>query len=242
MDVVKRYSTLTESFYTLEPAYFARPGRTGLSFQYKHNSGDDRRLDPSKTNIIDIYILTQSYDRNYRNWLVSESGSEPLPPTSSEIEENYNSVLEPIKAISDQLIYQPVKYKVLFGNQATRNLQATFKAVRNNTRSTTENELKSKILAGVEQFFALENWEFGKPFYFSELSTYIMNLLTPDITNFIIVPKSDVPFGSLYEIACQNNEIFINGATINDIEIIDAITANQIKTTATIINSTLGVY
>jgi hypothetical protein len=69
-----------------------------------------------------------------------------------------------------------------------------------------------------------------------------MNLMTPDITNFIIVPKADVPFGSLYEIACQNNEIFINGATVSDIEIIDAITANQIKTTETIINSTLGVY
>jgi hypothetical protein len=69
-----------------------------------------------------------------------------------------------------------------------------------------------------------------------------MNIMSPDITNFIIVPKADVPFGSLYEIACQNNEIFINGAGVSNIEIIDAITANQIKTTATIINSTLGVY
>ena len=242
INVVKKFSTLTESFFTLEPSYFAKPGRQGLKFHYKHNSGDDRRLDPSKTNLIDIFVLTQSYDTSYRNWLTSESGTEPLPPTSSELEENYSSVLEPIKAISDQLIYQPVKYKVLFGNQADRNLQATFKAVRNPARSTTENELKSKILAGIEQFFALENWEFGQTFFFSELSAYIMNLLTPDITNFIIVPKADVPFGSLYEIACQNNEIFINGATVNDIEIIDAITANQIKTTATIVNSTLGVF
>ena len=242
IDVVKRYSTSTENFYTLEPNYIARPGRKDLKFQYKHNSGEDRRLDPSKTNIIDIFVLTQTYDTAYRNWLVSESGSEPLPPTSSELEENYSSVLEPIKAISDQLIYQPVKYKVLFGNQADRNLQATFKAVRNSARSTTENELKSRILAGIEQFFALENWEFGQTFYFSELSTYIMNMLSPDITNFIIVPKADVPFGSMYEIACQNNEIFINGASVSDIEIIDAITANQIKTTSTIVNSTLGVY
>jgi hypothetical protein len=242
INVVKRYSSLTDNPYTLEPEYFARPGRRGLKFQYKHNSGDDRRLDPSKTNLIDIFVLTQSYDTVYRNWLMTGSGSEPLPPTSSELEENYNSTLEPIKAISDQLIYQPVKYKVLFGNQAGRNLQATFKAVRNSTRSTTENELKSRIIAGIEQFFALENWEFGQTFFFSELSTYIMNLMTPDITNFIIVPKADVPFGSLYEIACQNNEIFINGATVSDIEIIDAITANQIKTTETIINSTLGVY
>ena len=242
VDVIKSYSSSMESSYKLETDYFARPGRQDLKFQYKHNSGDDRRLDPSKTNLIDIFVLTQSYDTVYRNWLVTGSGGEPLPPTSSELEENYNSTLEPIKAISDQLIYQPVKYKVLFGNQAGRNLQATFKAVRNTTRSTTENELKSRIMAGIEQFFALENWEFGQTFFFSELSTYIMNLMTPDITNFIIVPKADVPFGSLYEIACQNNEIFINGATVSDIEIIDAITANQIKTTETIINSTLGVY
>ena len=70
-----------------------------------------------------------------------------------------------------------------------------------------------------------------------------MNSLTPDITNFIIVPKAEIPFGSLYEIACQSNEIFINGASINDIEIIDAITANQIKTSENIVNSTsAGVY
>jgi hypothetical protein len=242
INVIKHYSETAESSYVLQPNYFAKPGRTGLKFQYRHNSGDDRRLDPSKTNLIDIFVLTQTYDTTYRNWLTSESGSEPLPPTSSELEENYSSTLEPIKAISDQLIYQPVKYKVLFGSQAYRNLQATFKAVRNSTRSTTENELKSRILAGIEQFFALENWEFGQTFYFSELSTYIMNMMSPDITNFIIVPKADVPFGSLYEIACQNNEIFINGAGVSNIEIIDAITANQIKTTATIINSTLGVY
>jgi hypothetical protein len=166
-----------------------------------------------------------------------------LPPTSSSLEENYSSTLEQIKSISDELVYQPVKYKVLFGTKASKNLQATFKAVRNTTRSTTDNELKTKILSAIENFFTLENWEFGQTFYFSELSTYIMNSLTPDITNFIIVPKTDIPFGSLYEIASQNNEIFINGATIEDIEIIDAITANQIKTANNIVNSTsVGVY
>jgi hypothetical protein len=69
-----------------------------------------------------------------------------------------------------------------------------------------------------------------------------MNLMTPDVTNFIIVPRADVPFGSLYEIACQKNEIFVNGATVDDIEIIDAITASQIKTTATVITSSVGVF
>jgi hypothetical protein len=241
-DVVKSYSTSSSTSYVLEPNYFAKPGRKGLKFQYKHNSGDDRRLDPSKTNLIDIFVLTKSYDTAFRNWIDSGSGTEPTPPTSSELEENYSSTLENIKSISDQIIYQPVKYKALFGSSADKNLQATFKAVRNSERSTTDNELKSKILVAIESFFMLDNWDFGQTFYFSELSTYVMNLLTPDITNFIIVPKADVPFGSLYEIACQNNEIFVNGAMITDIEIIDAITSSQIKTTETIVNNTLGVY
>jgi len=242
IDVVKRFDASIPTEFVLEPDYFARSGRKDLKFHYKHNSGDDRRLDPSKTNLIDIYLLTRDYDTQYRAWLASDSGIEPVPPTSSELEENYTASLEPIKAISDQLIYQPVKYKVLFGDKAVRNLQATFKAVRNPARSTTENELKTKILLAIENFFNLENWDFGQTFYFSELATYVMNSLTPDITNFILVPRAEVPFGSLYEIACQSNEIFVNGASVDDIEIIDAITSSQIRTTATIINSTLGVY
>jgi hypothetical protein len=55
--------------------------------------------------------------------------------------------------------------------------------------------------------------------------------MTPDITNFVIVPKSNNAFGSLYEVSCLSNEIFINGASAADIEVIDAITASQLKTT-----------
>jgi hypothetical protein len=67
-----------------------------------------------------------------------------------------------------------------------------------------------------------------------------MNSLTPDITNFIIVPKVTGGFGSLYEITCQSNEIFINGATVNDIEIIDSITASQLKASSSVVTSTTG--
>jgi hypothetical protein len=56
-----------------------------------------------------------------------------------------------------------------------------------------------------------------------------MNLLTPDITNFVIVPTAN-NFGSLYEVACQHNEIFVSGALASDIEIIDAITASHLNT------------
>jgi hypothetical protein len=146
-------------------------------------------------------------------------------------------VLEPIKAISDEIIYQPVTYIPLFGSAATPNLQATFKAVINPAVSISDNEIKNSIMSAINDFFALENWDFGQSFYFSELSTYVMNLLTPNITNFIIVPTANVPFGSLYEIACQSNQIFINAATVDNIQIVNSITSTVLNTTSTLVTS-----
>jgi hypothetical protein len=63
--------------------------------------------------------------------------------------------------------------------------------------------------------------------------------MTPDIVNFIIVPKSpSIPFGSLFEIACQSNELLISGASASDIEIIDSVTAAQINSVSPIIVNT----
>jgi hypothetical protein len=236
-NVVKRYSTTAGSpVFTYESKYYAYPGRTDLKFQYQHNSGEDRRIDPSKSNLVDVYLLTLAYDAEYRAWLTSGTGSEPLAPTSQSLEQNYSAQLEPIKTISDEIVFQPVRYKVLFGSKATPSLQATFKAVRNPNIPISDNELKSNILTAINEFFSLENWDFGQSFRFSELSAYVMNALTPNIINFVIVPKVS-SFGNLYEISCLSNEIFISGATVNDISIIDAITATQLNLTNSAFNS-----
>jgi hypothetical protein len=205
------------------------PGRSNLKFQYQHNPSNDVRIDPSKSNIVDIYMLTSDYDSSFRTWLLNgATGTMPIPPTSNELDNNYSANLEKIKTISDQLIYHPATYKILFGNQADRNLQGTFKAVISDTSTLSDNAIKSQILDGINNFFSLDNWDFGKSFHFSELSTYIMNLLTPNITNFLIVPVSS-GFGNLYEVACQSNEIFISGATAANIEVIRSATASQLN-------------
>jgi hypothetical protein len=240
LNVVKSYDPLLTNSsdpWIFESDYYAYPGRSGLKFHYVHNSSDDRRIDPSKSNIIDVYLLTSTYDREYRNWLSSGQGIEPLAPTTQSLEQNYSAALEPIKAISDEIIFNPVKYKVLFGDKADTNLRAVFKAVRNPAKPISDNEIKTRIINAIEEFFNLDNWDFGQTFYFSELSTYVMNLLTPDILNFIIVPKGSGSFGSLYEISCLSNEIFVNGASVFDVEVIDAITASQLKTTSIITSS-----
>lgn len=235
-DVVKQY---TNSEFVLNTNYFARSGRSGIKFHYTHNSGQERRIDPSKSNIIDIYVLTAAYDTAYRTWLSTSTGNPPLSPTSQSLENDFAASLEPIKSISDSIVYHPATYKVLFGTQADVNLQGTFKAVRNPARPTSDNDLKTRILASINGFFSLDKWEFGQSFNFTELSTYVLNQMTPDIINFIIVPKNaNLPFGSLFEIACQSNEILISGTTANDIEIIDAVTAAQINAVAPIITNT----
>ncbi len=236
INIVKSYTTSTSEFI-YQPRFYAYPGRKGLKFQYQHNSGEDRRIDPSKSNLMDVYLLTAEYDTAYRAWLYNNvGGAEPLAPTSQSLEQSFGSSLENIKTISDEIIFQPVKYKVLFGSKADINLQAVFKAVRNPTIPVSDNELKSTILNAINQFFSLENWDFGQTFNFSELATYVMNLLTPNIVNFVIVPRAN-NFGSLYEISCLSNEIFISGATISDIEIIDAITASQLRSSSIITSS-----
>lgn len=226
-DNVIKYWSADLQVYVLTNEYFARPGRSHLMFHYIHNSGTEKRIDPAKSNIIDIYILTGAYDTAYRRWLIN-GGTKPLPPTVSTLEDTYSQYLEPIKSVSDTIVYHPAKYKILFGDRADANLQATFRASKNTSRSVSDNDLKTRILAAITEFFAIENWEFGQTFHFSELSTYVMNKLTPDITNFIIVPKNGSTFGNLYEIASQSDEIFVSGVTVNDIEIIGAVTLGKL--------------
>lgn len=239
VDVIKKWVSATASF-VIDTSYFARPGRSDIKFQYTHKTSDNRRLDPSKTNLMDVYLLTKTYDTEFRNWLSAGTGLEPLPPTSQSLDISYADKLDPIKSISDELIFHPTNYKVLFGSKASPVLQATFKASRNPYRSNSDNDLKTRILTAINSFFVIDNWDFGQTFYFSELATYVMNIMTPDITNFIIVPKQENAFGSLYEIKCQANEIFVSGATIFDINIIDSVTSSELKSAGIVVNTVGG--
>jgi hypothetical protein len=151
----------------------------------------------------------------------------------SNIDDNKNLeyIQNLIKAISDEIVYHPVSYKVLFGATADREVQATFKVTKNISSVVSDNDIKARVVLALNSFFALDNWSFGDTFYFTELATYVTNQLTPDITNFVIVPsQTDLYFGSLFEISCPSNKIFVNGATVDNIEIISGITGSNIRT------------
>ena len=228
--VVKKLNLSTAALVpTLDYKVFL--GRDNLKFQYTHSADYNSRIDPSASNIIDVYILTKNYDISFRQWLSNSSVGLPLPPSSDELYNLLAPSLNLIKSISDEIVYHPVSYKVLFGSTADREVQATFKVTKNYSSVVSDNDIKARIVTALNTFFALDNWNFGDTFYFTELSTYVMNKLAPDITNFVIVPlQSDLYFGSLFQISCPSNQIFINGATVDNIEIILGITGANIRT------------
>jgi hypothetical protein len=239
LDVVKKLDKINSKL-NITKDYFVNIGRNSLNFHYLHNADSTVRIDPSASNIMDTYLLTKSYDNQYRKWIKGFIEDEPLPPSTLELKLNYGRDLDKIKSISDEIIFHPVTYKALFGEKADPRLQASFKVVKNKEQVITDNDIKSRIIQAINEFFAIENWEFGDTFYFSELSTYVMNELTPFISTFLIVPNNnDQSFGSLQQISSAPNEVFISSATVNDIHIIDSITASKIKSEGYILTSTI---
>ena len=205
-------------------------GRSDLKFQYIHSADYDSRIDPGSSNIVDIYVLTKNYDTLFRQWLLA-GGVEPLPPSSDEL----NSLLSPnlnlIKSISDEIIYHPVNYKLLFGINADPSVQATFNVMINPNSAVSSSDVKARILTAINTFFSLDNWGFGDTFYFTELSNYVMNQLTPDVINFAIVPTQPGSyFGNLFEIHCPSDQILISSATTDNIVIVSGFTSTNLKT------------
>lgn len=234
--LVKRFtSTYPSNTLEITTDYKVYTGRDKLKFQYTHVADSNSRIDPGITNIVDIFILTKQYDRTYRQWLNGSITEEPLPLSSDSLHSMLSGSLNKIKTISDEVVYHPVKYKLLFGNNADEELRATFKVVKNPNSVLSDNDVKTKVLSAINEFFNLENWDFGDNFYFTELATFVTNRMSPDIVNFLIVPrKTDLMFGNLFEIKAERDQIFVNGATVNDIEIISSITASNIKSSGNV--------
>ena len=232
------FKTYTADGFKLTNNYRAFTGRSNLVFHYIHNADQNSRIDPSSTNIIDTYILTKNYDTKFRKYLAGETSSVPLPLSSDNLFLNFGEEINKVKSVSDEIIYHSVKYKILFGNKAEGDLQATIKIVKNPDLVLNDNDVKSRVVNLINQYFALENWDFGETFYFSELSSYIINNMAPDLVTVVLVPKSeDQSFGSLYEIKSESDEIFISGATVDDIEIISGITATRLKTDGNVLSN-----
>ena len=217
---------------TVNTEFVARIGRQDLYFQYRHNSPLTSRIDPGSTNIIDVYVVTNEYYTSYQNWLRDSTGTvtEPSPPTINELNLAYAG-LNTYKMISDNLILNSVDFQPLFGRKADAALRATIKVIQNSQSTASNSEIRNLVVATMETYFDLAAWNFGDTFYFSELAAFIHQQIGDIVSSVVLVPLNpQKSFGDLYEIRSAPNQIFVNGATVNDIEVITALTSTNLQT------------
>jgi hypothetical protein len=225
----------TPSFTLVEQTagnYLVRTGRQGISYQYRHNSNNTTRIDPSTTNIIDLYVVTQSYYTNYVNWIqdTSNTVTQPDKPTINELNTLYSSGVNNYKMMSDSVVFNSVVFKPLFGSKAAPELQAKIKVIKSSATAASDSEVRSAVLSVMNDYFSINNWDFGDTFYFSELSAYLHSEIGEFISSVVLVPNNpNLPFGTLYEIKCAPYEIFVNGAVANDIVVISALTPAELQ-------------
>jgi hypothetical protein len=238
------YAYSTELFYRLsltaagtltiteESGWKASVGRQSLFFQYRHNSPLTNRIDPGTSNIIDIYVVTFSYYTAYQNWLRDTTGTvvEPDIPTINELSLEYQN-LQDYKMISDNIVVNSVVFKPLFGPKAASSLQANIKVIRAQNSVASSSEIKSSVLAAMNDYFSIDKWNFGDTFYFSELAAYLHSNLGTIISSVVLVPiDPQKSFGDLYEIRAEPMEIFANAATVDNIDVIEALTSTNLRT------------
>ena len=206
-------------------------GRDHLKFIWKHFAPDAFRIDPSISNIMDAYILTTTFDEAFRTFLSNNEpiSETPIPPTPESLRIQF-AEFEEFKAISDAIIFHTARYKPLFGQQAVPELRGIFKLVQTPGSLISENDLKLRTLSAIDEFFDVENFDFGETFFFTELIAFIHQRLAPEVQSVVIVPtENDQAFGRLFQVRSEPDELFISAASPEDVEVVASLTDEELR-------------
>jgi len=202
-----------------------------LFFKWNHFAPRSNRIDPSISNVIDILLLTNAYNSEVLTWKGSNDITLPFPtrPTTEDLRIQFSELNE-FKMLSDQIIFKPGKFKLLFGTGAQEELRATFKVVKVADSTVTDNEVKSQIITAIDQYFDISLWDFGESFFYTELSAFLHQQLAKTIASVVIVPtKDESVFGNLFQVKGEPDELFLSTATVADIEIVRNLTDTNLR-------------
>lgn len=213
---------ITNVVHTIDGVKYGRiKSRGGLDFMWRHYSPYTNMIDPSVTNVNDAYILTRGYYNNVLSYLDGRTGSMPVPPSVLDLRNQYSSLLTH-KMISDHLVLHPGQIKLLFGQLAEPELRGKFRIVKSQSATMSIERIKQETLVVIQQFFSIDNWDFGDTFYATELIAAIHQRLSTEISSVVIVPTYSInSFGSLFTVTAGIIEILQSAATLDDIEIVE---------------------
>lgn len=199
------------------------------AFEWQHIAPSDVRIDPSISNVVEMFMLTKAHYQSMLSYKNGGTSVLPKAPTSEQLAQEFAG-LDEFKSVSDQLVYSSGKFKLLFGADAEEELQATIKVVKLPGSVTSDAEIRSAVLQLIDQYFNVQNWDFGETFYFSELSAYIHQELGKAVASVVIVPKkSESIFGDLYQVRAASDELFFSTATVDNVEVVKSLSATNLK-------------
>lgn len=205
--------------------------RLPLYFKWSHYSPIDQRIDPAPTNIIDMIVITNAFYNDMTVWKANAGSIATIPaaPTTEDLRIQFAD-LDQYKMISDSMIWNSGTFKILFGTQASTELQATIKVVKAPSSSVSDNEVKTLVIQAIDTYFDIRNWDFGETFFWSELSAFIHQQLVLIISSVVIVPNNaDSQFGNLFEIVAGPTQLFMSTATVNNVQIVANFTNQNLR-------------
>jgi len=208
-------------------------GRDDINFLWTHFTPRNNLIDPSKTNIIDMYVHTEGYQKELDEWILRNDIFEPMPPsaTSADLAMAFGGYLEK-GMLSDTIIMHSGKIKYLFGAQAASELRSKFRVIKKTTSLTSDDQLRGLVLSVITEYFDIANWNFGLTFYFTELASKIHQALPKDVQSVVLVPSNgDHRFGDLFQVTPESDEILQSAARSSEIEVIEDLTRQNIRRT-----------
>ncbi len=90
--------------------------------------------------------------------------------------------------------------------------------------------MKTQVVAAIDTYFDIRNWDFGETFFYTELAAFIHQQLSTIISTVVIVPNNaNSQFGNLFEIVAGPTELFMSTATVNNIQIVANLTDQNLR-------------
>jgi hypothetical protein len=205
------------------------PGRDGLNFLWQHFTDQFELINPARTNITDLYVVTKQYFTDFTRWLQGLGTIKPSLPSVLQLSTAYSKYMQ--KAMmSDELIMRPGKFKILFGPKSEPTLRATIQIVIASGQQVAKDVVKQEIVTLTRQYFDISNVEFGDTFYFSNLSSFLHSSSKYSLGSVLLVPLyPGYQFGDLYELTAAPDEIFVADISLSDIQVVDQLTSTNIR-------------
>ena len=207
--------------------YIVENGVKNLKFLWVHYPNEKQVIDPCTTNIVDMYALTRSYYLEVKNWISNgKVDAFPTAPTSYEIESSMAGI-EDKKMMSDTIVWHPVIYKLVFGYGSASRNKCIFKVVKLNNL-VSDNEVKQLVIQLIDSYF--ETLSVGETFYFTKMASYIHAKSNGIINSIYPTTATNTDeFGALFEIGCEDNELLLSTATIDNVQIISTINSETVR-------------